>query len=51
MALLLDSEELNSACDPASRLLRNDDMSFPISYYWINSSHNTYLTGHQVGPV
>lgn len=39
--------EDNDAYDPIRESFNDRCMHHPISEYWINSSHNTYLTGDQ----
>jgi phosphatidylinositol phospholipase C delta len=42
-------DEINNAFDPFSQDLGQQvALDKPISHYWINTSHNTYLTGDQV---
>merc|ERR1719253_555784 len=39
---------LNSLIDPRKACL-HQDMTLPLSRYWISCSHNTYLEGDQIG--
>ena len=42
------AEYMSSPEGDAMKPLTNTDLSYPISNYFINSSHNTYLTGNQL---
>lgn len=45
-SMYLSSDE--NGVIPPEKLDQSEDMSFPMSHYFINSSHNTYLTGTQL---
>lgn len=38
----------NSVYNEADSTIEESDMTYPLSCYYIASSHNTYLTGHQL---
>ena len=42
------SSEANDTYKPPRQKFQRDAMSMPFSHYWINSSHNMYLTGDQI---
>ena len=44
----LSSTQLNNALDTVRANAVYHDMGHPLSHYFINSSHNTYLTGDQL---
>ncbi len=43
---LMDKD--NFACKNEESQVNLDELQYPFSYYYIESSHNTYLTGHQL---
>lgn len=45
-ARYLNSEE--NCIIPPEKLDQSEDMTLPLSHYFINSSHNTYLTGTHI---
>jgi phosphatidylinositol phospholipase C, delta len=42
------TSKFNDAYDPAARLPLETKLDQPLPHYWINTSHNTYLTGDQL---
>lgn len=42
------NHEMNDAYEPWSLVAADEKLDLPLSHYWINSSHNTYLVGDQL---
>lgn len=46
LRFLMDKENFASKNEESQ--VKEEELQYPMSYYYIESSHNTYLTGHQL---